>query len=248
MEEKKEVLIELKSLKTLIAQLMGSANPTAKNPFSKDELVKAEKEYKNLCIQRGEWIDTHDIPKVIRSAPWDAGSFIRDEFHFTNYFKKGRSYYYNKKDLIALRDELKKRNIHLERYMELKKGKDKLEERINSIFTGKKKAKPFKLPARIKDIQPSEAKKPDIDIVKTYLKELKKEFFDNKYEEYIDIYGGNYAMMKHIYYYEKFIKPEIRSSTKRWVDNFNYVNTTIKMITNKKEVFIPIKEEDQYEL
>lgn len=246
-----KILTELHQLNTLIYRLMGGANPENKEPFSIEALDKAAKEFEKMSIERGEWVDSDKISEIIRSAPWDCGNFIREEFKFVNFFKKGRTFYYYKNDLIALRDELKKRNINLERYIELKRNQEDFEQRVALLFNGdqqKSKKKPFKIPARLKEIETSPAKKPDVKVVRAHLKELKKECFDNNIEEYIDIYYGNYAMMKNMYYFEKYLEPEVRKRVKRWVNDFNYVNTTLKMISKKKEEFIPVKEEDQIEL
>ncbi len=95
-----KLLSEIKELKAILAQLVGTADLPSKERFSKEALAKAAKEFQNLSIERGEWVKDYDISKHIRNAGYRAGAFIRTEFAFTNYFKKGQVYYYNKKDLV----------------------------------------------------------------------------------------------------------------------------------------------------
>lgn len=92
---------------------MGLQNYLHDKNFQKKPLAKAAQEYRLLEIERGEWIIDSDISKIIRNAPWHCGKFIIEKFEFTNYFTYKRSLYFNKKDLLALKKELKKRNINL---------------------------------------------------------------------------------------------------------------------------------------
>ena len=86
--------------------------------FSKAYLDKAAKEFKKLSIERGEWVEESKIDKIIRDAPYRCGAFIQREFGFTNFFKYGRTTFYNRKDLLALVRELKERNINFNRLHE----------------------------------------------------------------------------------------------------------------------------------
>jgi hypothetical protein len=54
--------------------------------------------------------------------------------------------------------------------------------------------------------------------------------------------------MKFIYYFEKYLAPETKKRCKRWCENFNYANHALELVTNKKEVFVPIKDEDMIQL
>ena len=119
------ILKEIKELKSVIAQVIGSSELPAKQKFSKEAIAKAAKEFQKLSIERGEWLVESDIHKVIRKAPWRAGKFIIEKFGFNNYFTRGRTLYFNRKDLVALSAELKKRNIDLSRYIELEEDKEK---------------------------------------------------------------------------------------------------------------------------
>src|SRR6478736_487570 len=106
-----QVLKEIKELKTIIAELIGTSDLPVKERFSKEAIIKAGKEFQKLRIERGEWVKDHDIHKYLKNAHYRAGTFIRQEFGFSNYFKRGHDFYFNKKDLIALDKELRKRDV-----------------------------------------------------------------------------------------------------------------------------------------
>jgi hypothetical protein len=120
MEKEDQILNEIKELRSAIAKLIGSSELPVKQQFSSAALDKASAEYKKLSIERGEWVPSDGVKKIIKTAPYNTGSFLINEFAFTNYFKRSRSPYYNKQDLIALGKELSRRNIDLARYMELR--------------------------------------------------------------------------------------------------------------------------------
>src|SRR5688572_19055125 len=98
----KEILFEIKQLRADISKLIGTSELQPKDQFSKEALDKAAKQFQKLSIERGEWIEEYNISRYIKNAHYRAGAFIRQEFGFSNYFKRGQTYYYNKKDLIAL--------------------------------------------------------------------------------------------------------------------------------------------------
>ena len=114
----KELLAEIKELKAAISTLIGTSDLHPEEQFSKEALDKAAKQFQKLSIERGDWVNDSDITKYIKNAHYRAGAFIIREFNFTNYFKSGRTFFFNKKDLIALAKELKERNVNLGRYME----------------------------------------------------------------------------------------------------------------------------------
>ncbi len=245
MENQDKILKEIKSLKGLVSRLMGSSNPTASIPFKKESLDKAAKEFEKLSIKRGQWIDSYDIQKVIRTAPYDSGKFIREHFHFKNCFKRGRVYYYYKQDLILLAKELKKRKIHLERYMHFIEDQEKFNSYLEAILNGSQKPKKrgFKIPPYLKDIESTPPKIPPVEVLMEELSGLKKEYHELKLAEYIDIYKGNYAFAKNIWRIEKYVDPEIKKRIRKWPDEFNLVNELITEVTQKKEIFIPIPSE-----
>ena len=93
-----KLLSEIKELKAAISILIGTSDLHPKDQFSKEALDKAAKQFQKLSIERGEWISDGDIHKYIKKAHYRAGSFIIREFNFTNYFRRGQSYFFNKKE------------------------------------------------------------------------------------------------------------------------------------------------------
>ena len=246
-----QLLAEIKELKTLLAKLIGTSDLPAKEQFSIDALDKAAKQFQKLSIEREEWIEDGKIDRFIKHAPYRAGTFIRQEFGFSNFFKRGQAYYYNKKDLVALGKELKERNVDLGRYMQYVEDQSKFKkylESINEKEKGKKKQKAFQLPYDLKDITTSPVKAPAADVIREDLKKLKDEFFLYNLADYIDIYKGSHAMTKFIYHYEKYLDPDIKKRCKRWCENFNYANHALELVTKKKETFIPVKDEEMIQL
>lgn len=244
------VLNELNEIKNILAQLIGTADLQPEEQFSKEAIDKAAKAYQKLQIERGEWVEDSDISKFIRSAPYRPGSFLIKDLAFTAYFKKGHYFYFQKKALQALAEELKQRNINLARYMELKADQERFKKAVSKIASskGRKSKKPYEFPSDVKDITTSPIPIPSVELVREDLKRLKEEFFESKLSEYIDIYNGNHAMMKFIYHFEKYINPEVKRRCKKWVDSFNYANHALELITKKKETFLPVKDEDMYQL
>jgi hypothetical protein len=247
----KEILHEIKELKAAIAQLIGTSDLLPEEQFSRDALNKAAKQFQKLSTERGEWIGDEDIDKYIKNADYRPGNFIIKEFGFTNYYKKGHYYYFNKKDIVALAKELKERNINLGRYMDyvkdqasFKKSLEKAAENKNA----KKMKKAFRLPNDLKEFESSPVRTPDPDIIREDIKRLKEDFFQLKLDDYVDIYKGNYGMMKHIYWCEKYLEPGLKKRCRKWCDDFNYANHALEVVTKKKEIFIPVQEEDMIEL
>lgn len=246
-----ELLLEIKQLRNALTYILGVSELPEGQQFSKESLDKVAKEFQKLRIERGEWISDSDISKYIKSAGYGAGNFIREKFNFTNYFKYGRTYYYNKSDIIALGKELKERNVSLNRYIEFIESRDRFKKNIEDARRnnkGKHKGKSFKLSSEVRDVQTSPATLPDASVIRNDIKRLKEEFFQNKFGDYVDIYRNYYAMLKHIYFFEKFLEPGLKRRCKKWCDDFNYANNALEMVTKKKEEFIPVKEDDMIQL
>ncbi len=235
-----EILSEIKALKKLLAKVVGTSDLPTRQQFSKEAIAKAAKEYEKLSIERGEWICESDIQKVIRKAPWRAGKFIIEKFQFTNYFTRGRTLYFNKKDLQALNRELKKKNINLEKYMELEDDKEKFYKYLETIKnpTGRKKRQRFKIPEYLQDINSDPYNHPPREVVEKHIETLKQEYEKYRMVEYVDIFSGNYAMFKHIYYWDKYLDPEIKKKCKNWCSQFNYANEALKLIKKVKSQVI----------
>jgi hypothetical protein len=237
-----KVLKEIQELKILFAKLIGTAHQTREDRFSEEALNKAANDFLKMSIERNDWIKDSEIDRYIKSAPWNAGAFIRKEFGFVNCFKRGREYLYLKRDLMALSQELAKRNIDLKRHIEFLEDKAAFDKKMSDTNSPKKvskNGKPFKVPAGLKNIVTTEIPKPSPDLVRQDLTRLKQEFKAAKLEGYIDIYRGTHAMLKTIYFFEKYLEPGLKRRCRKWCDDFNYANHALVLITGKKEKFIP---------
>src|SRR5580704_10576240 len=102
-----EILKEIQEIKTILAKLIGTADRSVENRFSEEALDNAARLFLKMSTERGDWVTDSEVPRCLGTSLWNAGSFIRNEFAFSNWFKKGREYLYSKKDLLALGQELK---------------------------------------------------------------------------------------------------------------------------------------------
>ena len=210
---------------------------------------RAGKEFQSLAIERGEWISEREISKFIKGVDWNVGKFLRDEFHLSRFYKKGRSYYhYYKKDIIAIGKELKARNVDLKRYMELKASQENFKGKIAKISLKRFEDNVYLIPENVRDISTSAPPAPTLEIIQEDLDRLRDEFFQHKLSEYVDIYNESYAMVKIEYYFEKYIDPTLKWRSKRWCENFNYANEALALLTGKKGKFVPVKEEEMIQL
>jgi len=245
----KTLLTEIQELKRVITVLIGVSDLPTENQFSKDALENAAKQFQKLSIERGEWIIDGDISKYIKTAGHSSAKFIIQELKFTNYFKKGHNFYFNKKSLIDLSNALKERNIDLRRYIELIETELSFKKSLIIAVENKKgKKKPFELARDLKDINTTPISMPSPDIVRADIKRLNQEFINLKFADYIDVYKNNFAMLKYIYMFERYLNQGVLRSCKKWCNDFNYAQEALQKITNKKEPFIPIAEDDMIEL
>lgn len=238
MEEK--VLKEIKQIRKLLSELIGTSSLPAKQKFLKEALAKAAKEYRKLAIERGEWISSGDINKIIKHAPWNSAKFIIEKFEFTNYFKRGHTYYLNKKDLIELNKELKLRNINLEKYYELLNDKQKFKKYLNDIILpkGTKTRKHFKIPEDLKDIFSMPYSAPTEALVRNEIETFREEYNKFDLSEYIDLFDNKtYAMFKYEYSFDRYLIPELKKYCKNWSFKFNYANAALKRILELKEEY-----------
>lgn len=116
----KQILEELKELKAAELQLAGTANQPKTEQLSAATLNKVAKEFQKLKKTSDEWLSEDELYKYFKDTHYGTGKFIREQFAFSNYFKHGRTHYYNKTDILALAKELKERNVKLARYIKLK--------------------------------------------------------------------------------------------------------------------------------
>jgi len=94
MEDK--VLTEVRQIRRLLSEIIGTENKPVKEKFSKEAISKAAKEYRTISIKRGEWLSGSDIRNVIKHAPNYPAKLIIEKFKFTNYFKRGHTLYLNR--------------------------------------------------------------------------------------------------------------------------------------------------------
>lgn len=236
MEDK--IYSELKQIRKLLSIVVGTSELPASQKFSKEALTKAAKEFRKLAIERGEWISSGDIDRVIKRAPWSSYKIIVEDFKFTNYFIRGKTYYFNKKDLMELNKELKKRNIDLEKYCELVRDKEKFHKYINNIIfpKGTKTKKHFKIPEELQDIFSKPYSAPTEELVRTEIDTLMEEYKKFDLSEYIDLYEKKtYAMFKYDYGFDRYLKPDLKKFCKDWCFKFNYANNALRRILELKE-------------
>ncbi len=235
MEEK--LLIELKQIRKVLSQIVGTSDLPAKQKFSKEAISKVAKEFRKLSIERGEWIPNGEIHKIIKHAPWHSAKVIIEKFEFTNYFKRGQTFYLNRKDLVKLNKELKQRNINLEKYCELLNDKEKFQKYVNRIILpkGRKPRNYFKIPEGLRDIFSQPYSAPTEKLVRNEIETLLEEFDKFDLSEYIDLFEGKtYAMFKYDYSFDRYIKPELKKFCKDWSFKFNYANTALRRISELK--------------
>lgn len=91
-------------------------------------------------------------------------------------------------------------------------------------------------------------KAPSPDVIREDIKRLKEEFFRDSLAEDINIYKESHAMVKFEYHFDKYIKPEIKKQCRKWCENFNYANHALRLVTNKTEKFIPVKDDGMIQL
>jgi len=235
MEER--ILSEIKQIRKLLSQLVGTTDLPVKQKFSKEAILKAAKEFRQLSIERGEWIPNDEIQKIIKHAPWYPAKIIIERFEFTNYFKRGHTYYFNRKDLIELDKELKKRNINLDKYCELLDDKEKFRKYVNGILLqkDKKTRKHFKIPEVLRDIFSKPYSAPTEELVRKEITTLMEEYQRFDLSEYIDLFEEKtYAMFKYDYSFDRYLKPELKKYCKDWCFKFNYANNALKRILELK--------------
>ena len=235
MEDK--VLQEIKQIRLLLSEMLGTSELAANQKFSKEAIARAAKEFRDLAIARGEWLSGRDISKVIKKAPWNCEKTVIEKFGFTNYFKRGHTYYFNRKDLVELGKELKKKNIDLNEYMDLLADQAKFESLVKGIDLKKgSKYKRYKIPEELRDIH-SRPFSPEIEEkAKKEIDDLLEEFKKFDLSEYIVFYEKKtHAYYRYDYSIERYVKPEVQKYCKDWCFRFNYANSAIRRILEAKK-------------
>jgi hypothetical protein len=227
MEDK--IYAELKQLRLLLAKVVGTQELPKREQFSKDAMKKAAAEFRELQTERGEWVAEHDISKVIKKAPYWCGKFIIEKFGFKNYFVRGKKYFFNRKDLMALNKELKARKINLSTYMDLEEDKEKFHKYLNELRQGKKRRPRFKIPENLMDINSQPYNHPPIEKIQAHLDSLLKEFEKYKLVEFIDIFD-DHARVKSIYWFDRYLDKEKRKQCDKWCFEHNYAQNALREI------------------
>jgi len=208
-----KILAELKQFRRLFTVLLGTEDQPAKEKFSRTAITKAATEFKKMQAARGEWVQNYDVDKIIKHAPYAPGKLLVEEFKVKNYFKRGSTYYFKKKDLIDLNKELKKRNINLEKYEELLRDKEKFQKYIDSITQpeGNKRRKRYKIPEGLENIFSEPYSPPNEELVKGEIRSLLEEYEKFDMSEYVDLFEKRtHAMFKYLYHWDRYLEPEIK--------------------------------------
>lgn len=229
MEKEDQILNEIKEVHNLIAVLIGTSEQPANTRFSEEAISKAAREFKDLSIQRGEWISEYEVSRFFRDSPYYTGKFIIENFAFNNYFTKGKSRFYNRKDILALGKELKNRNVNLGKYIKLVEDKEKFQKNIESAK--QKKGNRFIISDELKDVQPSPYPLPSISIIQEHINSLMVEFQEGNIGKFVDLYeNSTYAMYKMEYQFDRYIDIKIKNTCKKWCENFNYANNALQLV------------------
>lgn len=232
-----KILAELKQLRRLFTVLLGTEELPAKEKFSRVAITKAAKDYRKMQAERGEWISSSDVDNIIKNAPYNPAKMLIEEFQFKNYFKRGSTFYFKKKDLVELNLELKERNINLKVYDELLRDNEKFQKYIASVSQsgGARKRKRFMIPEGLENIFSEPYSAPNEELVRNEIQALWKEYEDFNLSEYVDLYyKKTYASFKYIYYWDRYLDPKTKKQCKGWCEKFNYANTALKKILEPK--------------
>jgi hypothetical protein len=236
MEEK--ILDEIKQIRRLLSKLIGTSDLPSNERFSKEAISKAAYEFQKLTIERGEWSPDNEIHKVIRTAPYCPGKFLIEHLGFTNYFKRGRELYFNKKDLQALNKELKERKIHLDKYRELEYDREKFENLVKGINLpkGTKTKKHYKIPEGLQDITHKPYATETEELARKEIESLMGEYNKFDLSEYIELYNGKtQGYFRYTHSFDRYVKPELKKFCKEWEFKFNYANTALKIMLEIKK-------------
>ncbi|UAY55667.1 hypothetical protein [Arachidicoccus terrestris] len=230
-----------------MGKLLELSDLATDSKFSMQKVESAAKSFLKFQSERGQWIAEDSLEKYFKGC-WSAGKFIREHFGFNDWIKYSYSYLYNRKSIERLADELKKRNVDLQRYTEYVASQALFQKKMDEFFEKKKGRYAYLLPDDLADIQTTDVPKPDVKLVQDDITELRKEFDEFKMIEFIDVYKGHYAVLKTDYSFYKYRDSELIDRCKKWCHNFNYANEALKLLTNRNVKFNPIKDEDMLEL
>ena len=114
--------------------------------------------------------------------------------------------------------------------MELEEDKEKFIKYLYGLKQGRKRRPRFKIPDELKDINSQPYNHPPKEKILKHITKLMEQFENHKLVEYIDIFDENYAMFKHIYYFDRYIDQSIRKQCVKWCFEFNYAQEALQEI------------------
>jgi len=233
----KKILTEISDIKKILSVLIGSSHIPEPQKFSKVTLDKAAKLFIKLKLVQDQWINSYDLNKYFKGCyRYEVGKFLREEFGFINYYSKGKAFFYNKQDIINLAQELKPRDVDLATFMELRRGQQQLEEKLNNLAVknrdarvkGKQK-KSYKIPDDLMNIKLSDYKLPDVSVVELDIKNLMDEFKKGGYKNYIDIYHDS-AFIKYDDNIREYLTGAKGARYRSWCRRFGKARYALKII------------------
>lgn len=225
----KSVFSEITEIKRILSHLVGTANLPSEQQFSKAALDKAAKLFVKMKVVEDQWITNGQLGTYFKSGyGYELGKFIREEFEFTNYYTKSSAYYYNKKDIINLAEELKSRNVDLGKYMQLCQSKEHLAKKLLEIASknrdarvkAKGKTKAYKLSDDLKNIQFSDYGLPEMSLVEQDIKKLMLQFNESNFKKYIDFYR-DIAMVTYDSSIRDYLPNKTYSACQSWCNKYN---------------------------
>lgn len=114
--------------------------------------------------------------------------------------------------------------------MNLEEDKEKFHKYLNDLRQGKKRRPRFKIPENLIDITSEPYNHPPKEKVLKHIDSLMEEYESFKLNEFIDIFQDDYARVKHIYYFDRYIEPAKRKQCDKWCFEFNYAQNALKEI------------------
>jgi len=115
--------------------------------------------------------------------------------------------------------------------------KEKFQKYIDSISLpeGSKKKRRYKIPEGLENIFSEPYSPPNEGLVRNEVKFLMEEYVRFDMSEYVDLYDKKtHAMFKYIYYFDRYLDPEVKKHCKGWCEKFNYANAALKRIMELK--------------
>jgi hypothetical protein len=241
MEE--QILSEIIEVKKILSRLVGTSDLPKSKQFSTQALNRAAKEFKKLIKTENEWVKQYDLHTYFPDCGDGLGKFIREVFGFSNYFTQGAAIFYSRRDIVALSDELKSRNIELATYIKLRRGEAQLHKGIQTAALRKKakgKKKSYKLEDCLNNIKISDYNFPERVVIQQEIKKLMQQFETNKLGLYINVFD-DFAMSKHGSRMKDYVPEKARKMSRTWCNSFNAAHYALKLIAEHEQQSRPEK-------